>query len=506
MADLVAVPGWYLLGLALVLAGIGWLVLVLMSRAPQLGFARPGSSNEVDRSRRTVTWLPWRRSGGGPSNDAGSDSLTGLGPRSALAGRSERLFAEAGRTGRPVALLLFDLDRFKSINDTLGHHAGDTVLQEIGVRTRAFLRPGEEAVRLGGDEFAVLIGPLPDTDALAQRAEELLATLSQPVRIDDLRVSIGISLGAAVLGLDGRDIDELMRAADQAMYAAKSSGAGQWRRSAGRPSDQDVRRVAQELRDAIENDELVVHYQPQVAAWSGEVTGFEGLVRWQHPRLGLLLPDQFVPLAERIGVATQILLFTLERAATDRQRLGEVASGCTVSVNVPARSMLGGGLLLDLERVLARRGVSPQHLVVEVAEPPSHPTPDLLDLFQGLQHLGCRVSVHGFGTAHTSLVGLWKYSAIREVKIDPAIIHGLADDPHMERLVRAIINGAHGLDVQVAAEGVESRTVAERLRSFGCDGLQGDWVGPPMPLGELERWIEAWPRLRADRLGIRTHR
>ena len=506
MADLVAPSGWGTLGAALAVVGVGVLLVLLVApRIPRTALATFGWNGARGGSglRQTMARLPWRRSGNGWSSEPGTDSLTGLGLRPALVERSESLFAEAQRAGRPVALMLFDLDHFKSINDTLGHHAGDAVLQELGSRARSFLRPGEQAVRLGGDEFAVLVGPLAGDEDLARRAEELLAALSEPLRIDDLRISVGISLGAAVFGLDGRNLDELLRAADQAMYAAKASGAGQWRRSAGRPSDQDVRRVTQELHDAFAADQLVLHYQPQVSAWSGEVTGFEGLVRWQHPRLGLLLPDQFVPLAERIGIASQLLRFTLERAATDLARLGELAPECTVSVNIPARSLLGSGLLVDVERALARRGVSPQRLVVEVAEPPLNPSHDTLEVFAGLQRLGCRVAVHGFGTAHTSLTGLWTYPAVREVKLDPGIIHALGEDPRMERLVRAIISGAHGLGIQVFAEGVESRATAEQLRNLGCDGLQGDWVGPPTSLGELGRWLQAWPLLRSDRLGIR---
>jgi EAL domain-containing protein (putative c-di-GMP-specific phosphodiesterase class I) len=170
-------------------------------------------------------------------------------------------------------------------------------------------------------------------------------------------------------------------------------------------------------------------------------------------------------------------------------------------VNVSARSLMGDGLVRDLERLLSRRGVSPSDLVLEITEPAPRPTPEVLALFDGLRRLGCRVSVHGFGSSQSSLTGLWQYPALREVKIDPSIIQALGEDPQTERLVRAMVSGAHGLDMRVVAEGVESRQSAQRLRSLGCDVLQGHWIGPPTPLAGLHRWLEAWPSLRAHRLG-----
>lgn len=434
-------------------------------------------------------------------HDARVDLLTGLGHRSMLVERAPDLLALAKHKGMVAAALLLDADGFKALNDGLGHHAGDRILAEIGSRIRACLRPGEIAVRLGGDEFAMLLGPLEGDAALDERVTELLAFLSAPVRVDDLRVSVGISIGSAVAGPDGRTIDELLRAADQAMYAAKAAGSGQYRRSEGPAAHADQDRLSEQLRRAIDAADLELHYQPQVEGWTGAVTGFEALVRWQHPDIGLLLPGQFLPLAERTGLIAPLTLFVLDQALEDHARLASMAPNCTVSVNVSARSMMGEGLLRDLERLLARRGVSPADLVLEITEPAPRPTPEMVTLLDGIRRLGCRVSVHGFGSAQSSLTGLWQYPALREVKIDPSIIQSLDTDSETERLVRAMISGAHSLGMRVVAEGVETLPVAQRLRQLGCDGLQGHWIGPPAPLDSLQRWLWAWPPLRAHRLG-----
>src|SRR6478609_2506042 len=236
-------------------------------------------------------------------HDGRVDLLTGLGHRAMLLERAPDLLALAKQRGMIAAALLLDADGFKALNDGLGHHAGDRILAEIGSRIRACLRPGEIAVRLGGDEFAVLLGPLEDDAALEERVGELLAFLSAPVRVDD-----------------------------QAMYAAKAAGSGQYRRSEGPAANADQHRLSEQLRGAIDGSELELHYQPQVEGWTGAVTGFEALVRWNHPDLGILLPAQFLPLAERTGLIVPITLFVLDQALEDHARLSAMAPNCTVSV------------------------------------------------------------------------------------------------------------------------------------------------------------------------------
>jgi diguanylate cyclase (GGDEF)-like protein len=257
------------------------------------------STATPDRGPGWRRWLSRRSEHDATPVDPAVDSLTGLGQRTMLMERAPGMISLAKRKGLVAAVLLFDVDGFKALNDGLGHAAGDRILSEIGARTRACLRPGEVAVRLGGDEFAVALGPLANEGVLKERVEELLTFLGAPVRVDDLRVSIGISVGSAVAGPDGRTIEELLRAADQAMYAAKAAGSGQWRRSEGPTADADQHRLIEQLGQALDKGELELHYQPQVEGWTGAVTGFEALLRWEHPEVGMLLPAQFLPMAER---------------------------------------------------------------------------------------------------------------------------------------------------------------------------------------------------------------
>ncbi|MBZ5740031.1 putative bifunctional diguanylate cyclase/phosphodiesterase [Nocardioides mangrovi] len=428
------------------------------------------------------------------TNDGALDSVTRLPHRDLLTQRGPSILAAAAAAGGDgvIAVLLFDLDRFKTVNDGAGHHIGDQVLAEIGARTRSCLLPGEIAVRLGGDEFAMLVGPLPPGREVDDRVRQLLTTLSAPVFLDGLRISVGVSLGVSIAGTDGDDLDELLQAADQAMYVAKAAGPGQWRRSESPPHGIGSHRLRDDLAAAVGRGELTLHYQPQVDSRTGRVTGFEALVRWHHAELGLLLPSQFVPMAERTGLIADITTFTLDAALSDHARLASLAPGCTVSVNISARTMFGEDLVHELEELLDRHRVAPADLVLEVPGPSPRPTLEVLGLFASLGRLGCGVSVHGFGSTHSSLGALWHYPAVREAKIDPTVIQALDQTPGTERLVRALIAGVRGLEVRAVAEGVDSPVAARRLCELGADALQGNWIGPATPLAGIRDWMRQW--------------
>lgn len=429
------------------------------------------------------------------------DPLTGMGGRTLLETRGRRVLADAARTGCcHVGLVLLDLDGFKHVNDTLGHQAGDQVLAEVARRTRSQEREHEVAVRLGGDEFAMLV-VAEDEAALERRADALLDALSAPVRVDDVTLTVVPSLGLAVHGVDGRTVGELLQVADEAMYDAKASTAVRWRRAATDATGQRRPALREELRAAVRTGEqLRVHYQPQADGWSGAVTGFEALVRWEHPEHGLLLPEAFLPQAERSDAIVPLTRLVLQRALTDRVALQRLAPGCSVAVNVSARSMLGHRLLDDLAALLEQTGAPASDLVLEITEPAPRATTEVRGLLESLRELGCRVSVHGFGSAQTSLTALWQYPAVREIKIDPAIVRQVSVDPEAERLCRAMVNAAHGLDVRVVAEGVEEGEVVHRLRAMGCDAFQGYHLGAPMPLEEVGTWVDQWHRHSAHRL------
>ena len=434
------------------------------------------------RGRR---WVPrlMRLLPGGPGQQ---DPLTGLATREVLSAEGPRLIAEAEQAGGHSGLLLLDLDGFKAVNDTLGHHAGDRVLVEIGRRARSAIGVEDLAVRLGGDEFALLIAA-PDARALEQRTEDLLTELSEPIRLDEVSWSITPSIGLAVHPEDGRTVAELVQAADSAMYDAKSSPQ-RWRRPGGDRAASDGT-GPEELAEALRREQLVVHYQPQVDGWTGAVTGFEALVRWQHPERGLLLPDLFLPRAERSAVIA------------DLPTLQVSAPGATVAVNVSARSMMGTRLLGDLGRLLEESRVHAHDLVLEITEPAPRATAEVTGLLEGLRALGCGVSVHGFGSAQTSLTALWQLPAVREIKIDPHLVRAVADDPDAERLCRAMISAARGLDVRVVAEGVETTETVHRLRGLGCGAFQGYLLGEPVALHEVAGWAEQWHREGSRLLG-----
>jgi diguanylate cyclase (GGDEF)-like protein len=432
------------------------------------------------------------------------DRLTSLGTRSLLFERGELSLTRARASGKTAALLLFDVDDFKRINDTLGHHAGDRVLAEFGRRLRRGVRDRDLAVRLGGDEFAVLTSQINGSEDAEGLADRLLAELAPPFVLDDIELYVRSSVGIAVFGEDGESVDELLRAADLAMYAAKGLGAGRWQRY--NPSSEALAErwstLDEDVRSGSLVDQLVLHYQPQVDVWSGEVVGFESLVRWEHRDLGLLAPQQFVPLAERAGLMSQLTHAVLDRALDDYAQLRESAPECSISVNISPRNLLGRGLVSDVRQLLAGHGVPAERLTLEVTEPAPGISPAVNETLSGLVELGCRVSVSEFGTGSSSLMALSRYEGIRELKLDSGLVADVLGEPASDRLTRAIIGTAHALGVRVVAEGVESRQIVAHLRDLGCDVLQGFYVRPPAVLDEIRHWAEQWPALREERLGL----
>jgi diguanylate cyclase (GGDEF)-like protein len=433
------------------------------------------------------------------------DPLTGLAQRDDLYDRGPELLARAESAGRPATLLVVDLDGFKSVNDAAGHHVGDRVLAAVAARLEAAVDPDDLVVRLGGDEFAVLTGPLPHEDAGPARARAVIEAVAEPVEVDDLRIAVAASVGLATYGVDGTTVEKLLRAADQAMYVAKSAGPGQWRSSTPDGHDQDrVERLLRDLGSGRAARELVVHYQPQVALDDGRVVGFEALVRWDHPELGLLPPRDFVPLAERSGLMAPITEAVLERSLGDLHRLQAAAPGARLSINVTRRHILGRGLTDDLRAHVRRQGLSPRHVVLEITEPVTRASSETAETFASLSRGGFEVSIRGFGTARSSLTALWSNPAVREVKLDRSIVGALQEvgrpDPEAVRLLRALTSAARGLGIRVVAEGVEDRASVRGLRDLRCDVVQGFWLCPPAGLDEVVAWCSGWPERRASHL------
>ncbi|MEU4693069.1 bifunctional diguanylate cyclase/phosphodiesterase [Actinoplanes sp. NPDC023714] len=409
------------------------------------------------------------------------DTLTGLPNRAAFRKQADAVLDKGG-TG---AIVIVDLNRFKEVNDTLGHHAGDELLRVVADRMHAAIGPGDVLARLGGDEFAML---LPGRDATA--AVALLSTVRDRVSaemvLDGVPLNIEAAFGVAIYPRHGSNVEELKQHADIAMYQGKRgandivvyTGGG-----AGHPHQWLV--VQAELRHALERDELVLYYQPKIALPGGEVCGVEALVRWQHPTRGLLPPGEFLPAAEHSGLIVPLTEWVLRRALADQ--LGWTATGrdWTLSVNVSARNLeVPGfpGLVLDL---LAETGIPPHRLILEVTETALAADADeAAKAVAELSRAGVGISVDDFGTGYTSLSRL-RGMPITEIKIDRAFVTDVLHDPQSQAIVRSVIELAHGLGSRATAEGVETAEVRTWLAEAGCDEAQGYHFGRPAPWPQI---------------------
>jgi diguanylate cyclase (GGDEF)-like protein len=415
--------------------------------------------------------------------DARHDPLTGLPNRY----RFNEILAE---TDGPLAVLLVDLDRFKEINDTLGHHHGDLLLRSVGVRMAEKLGPGATVARLGGDEFAVL---LPDTGAgdAAQAAVSVLAALEQPFEVGDLALEITGSVGVAATAKASEDRGRLLQQADVAMYTAKEAHSG-WELYSAERDHSNPRRLALagELRQAIDDGDLEVHFQPKADLSSGMIVGVEALVRWRHRTYGLLSPDVFVPLAEHVGLIRPLTLMVLHAAVVEQHRLHDRGFRIGVAVNVSVRSVLDVQLPDQVDAVLQVHGMEASHLTLEITESSVMADPGrTIGILGRLQRLGVSISVDDFGTGYSSLSYL-KRLPVSEIKIDRTFVAGLLDNDSDAAIVRSTIELAHNLGLRVVAEGVEDRLTWLRLTALGCDQAQGYFVSAPLAADALAVWME----------------
>ena len=416
-------------------------------------------------------------------HQAHHDLLTGLPNRSSLMLRLEEMLART--SANPFALLLLDLDRFKEVNDTFGHQAGDVLLREIGPRLRGVLRASDVLARLGGDEFALL---LPETGAAAAVgvAEKLLHALDEPFGVDGYEFQIGGSIGIASFPVDGLSPTDLMRRADVAMYAAKRANLG----TAVYATELDVNTPAQitlygELRRAIEQDELRLHFQPKVDVRTGALSGVEALVRWQHPDRGLILPDQFIPMAERTGLIRPLGNWVLEAAVRQSRAWERDGLAIQIAVNLGAYNLDDSNLARAISGLLERYTVTADRLRVEITETMLMRDPDnARRVLEELRAAGVRVSIDDFGTGYSSLAYLKRLPA-DELKIDRSFIQHMAEDAGDTAIVRSVIALGHELGLVVTAEGVEDAVSLERLRAFGCDRAQGYYFARPMDADSL---------------------
>jgi diguanylate cyclase (GGDEF)-like protein len=426
--------------------------------------------------------------------EAAHDTLTGL----VNWGGLRQHVDETIRGGAPLALVLMDLDRFKDVNDTLGHHNGDELLLELAGRLSAYC--GERAVvgRLGGDEFAVVMDA--DSETAARVARELLDLVAEPVVLDGVRIEMAGSVGIAVHPEHGADASSLLQRADVAMYSAKSTHAGI---AVYQPSEDHVsaRRLvlAGELRRALDEGSLMVAYQPKASLEDGRAVGAEALLRWHHPELGFVAPDEFIPLAERTGLIVPLTTYVLDRA------LGQCATWVSdgidigVAVNISVRNLLDSDLPDEIGALLVRHGVEPRRLTLEITESSVMADPTrAVDVLERLSRIGIRLSVDDFGTGYSSLTYLKKLP-VDEVKIDKSFVLSMATDAGDAAIVRSIIDLGGSLGLAVVAEGVEDEASWTRLAELGCDILQGYALCRPVPAPEATNWLRAWDPAAAIR-------
>lgn len=420
---------------------------------------------------------------------AKQDALTGLPNRYSLYEELQHRLEQAG--GAPLALLLIDLNGFKEINDTLGHNSGDAVLREMGRRLRAALRADDTVARLGGDEFAVLIRAA-DTPKTEHTAQRLLHAIGDPFALAGLTVRLDASIGIACYPQDGNDVSTLLRCADVAMYAAKTASRPFARYDAGHDTHSE-RRLAliSELSDAIANDELVLHYQPIIEVASGKVVSVEALVRWQHPRYGLVAPDQFIPIAEKSDIIKPLTRWVIASAVRQLRLWREAGFELAVAVNISARNLLDTELQPQIAAVLRDERCEAHRLSLEITETAvmsdaerSHTT------LTRLRELGLGIGIDDFGTGYSSLAYLKKLPA-HGLKIDRSFIKDLAAVGNDVAIVRHTIALAQSLGMHVVAEGVETAETLAVLRRLGCSHAQGYHIARPMAPTQLSAWLHA---------------
>lgn len=420
------------------------------------------------------------------------DPLTGLPNRILFSERIGQAIRQAQRTNTRLAVALIDLDRFKEINDSLGHSAGDHLLINVGERMAGALRASDTVARLGGDEFGLLLPRLGGQDEILPVLERLQEALEEPVHVQSLPIGIEVSIGIAVFPDHGHDAQTLIQRADVAMYEAKRDGFTFAFYDHG-AHDYDVTSLTlvAELRRAIAEHELVLHYQPKAALASGVVTSVEALVRWMHPERGMVLPDSFIPLAQETSLIGPLTLYVIEEALRQARSWQEQGIELSVAVNLSTRNLLDRSFPTQVAELLERWDVLPQSLELEVTESSMLANPTRAKAVLGeLSQLGIRLSIDDFGTGYSSLAYL-RELPVDEIKIDRSFVIGMGVEAGDAVIVRSTVDLGRNLGLEVVAEGVETIEHWERLRELGCNTAQGYFLSRPVPADELSVWLRA---------------
>ncbi len=469
-----------------VLAGmttLSWyLALGLLALWAVLGVISASVTRRLRREVETNTYL------------AHHDVLTGL-PNRVLFHKRATAALERGRsTGSQVVIALLDLDRFKDVNDSLGHHNGDILLAELGRRLAGQVRGKDLVARLGGDEFGVILTDIDDAAHAMGILQRMRRSLEDEVQLRGLPLSVEASIGFSLSPADGQTVEQLMQRADVAMYVAKKDHAGTLHYAAA--DDQyDATKLAlvAELRRAIDSDELILHYQPKVDAGTNRVCAAEALIRWNHPTRGLLFPDEFVPIAEQTGLIEPLTRWVIGEALAQIARWGDLADDLVVAVNVSARDLVRADFAASVLTMLHASGVAPRRLVLEITETALMTDPErAAETVRCLSIAGVQVSLDDFGRGQTSL-GYLSTLALHELKIDKGFVLGMHSSAADAAIVVSMIELGHNLGLVVVAEGVETEEASSHLTGLGCDILQGYVFARPIPPEDFLAWLGSQP-------------
>jgi diguanylate cyclase (GGDEF)-like protein len=422
------------------------------------------------------------------------DNLTNLPNRVLFADRLQQAIRVSRREQRPFALIIMDLDRFKEINDTLGHHAGDQVLLHVGNCVRSCLRESDTVARMGGDEFAILLSTVNGLDGAVAATKKILRSLDEPVEIARQQIEIGASLGIVLCPEHGEEPEALMRAADAAMYAAKKAHGGYKVYSKGLGQGVDDRQALQgELRHAIAHDELVLYFQPQIDFKSNRISGVEALVRWQHPKHGLLAPDRFILLAEQTGMIKPLTYYVLRSALRHCEGWQRAGLDLSMSVNISAINIQDPEFPDQVAEILKEFSVPPACLELEITETAVMSEPvRAVECIKKLSALGLLIAIDDFGTGYSSMSYL-KELLVAKIKIDKSFVTDMANNRNDAVIVRSTVELGHSLGLKVVAEGVETQVVWDKLSALGCDDAQGYYMSHPLSADGLTDWLQQSP-------------